>query len=46
MTLLTVDLELHSHIWMYGNSFKCVVDDLDSVEPIAEQIDAVNKGLA
>ncbi len=38
----TVTLDIVSHVFMYStDGWKVVVDDLDSVEPIAEQLDAV-----
>ena len=35
-----------SRVWMYGGKWCCPVDDIDDVEPIAEQIEAIRREIA
>lgn len=41
--LMTVKVEIAAHVWMYHDKWKMVCDDIDTVEPIAEQIEAMRR---
>lgn len=41
LATVNVKVEVVAHVWMYHGKRKIVVDDIDAVESIAEQIDAM-----
>lgn len=40
---VSVKVEVAAHVWMYHGKRKIVLDDIDAVEPIAEQIEAMRQ---
>ena len=40
------DVNLKVHVFMYCGTWRIIVDDIDAVEPIAEQMDAIRLGVA
>lgn len=43
LATVTLNVKVAAHVWMYHGKRKIVVDDIDAVEPIAEQIEAMRQ---